>query len=128
MSINTRTKALVVVLGAVLVGVTALKFIAGPVFTIWLRAHSTVWMVQSPPGGRLWVAVHRLPRLGDVPECLGFGQGYVQLYEPGRGRVFQDERVEDLASIRTFAWGVSSVSISGVGEWALPKGYEYHSR
>jgi hypothetical protein len=84
---TTRKKILVAVLLGVVVGALELQFIARPMFVTWLRAHSTVRMVQSPPGGRYSLAVYRYPRLGDIPECLGFGQGYVQLYDTGTERI-----------------------------------------
>ncbi len=121
---HPRTKLL---LGA-LIGVVAfaliLKFVGTPMFVTWLRAHSTVQMLNSPPGGRYSVAVFRYPRLGDIPECLGFGQGYVQLYQPGTGKVLQEKVADDLALIGLFAWGASDVTISGFAKWETPGWYQ----
>lgn len=105
----------------------ALHFIGKPVFVTWLRAHSTVRMLQASPDGRYNIAVYRYPRLADVPEVLGFGQGYVQLYEVRSSpRVLNEQVVEDLAAIHLFAWMPSSVSIVGFAEWNLPQ--QYHAR
>lgn len=117
----TRKKILVAVLVGVVGGALALQFIGRRVFVTWLRAHSTVRMVQSPPGGRYSIAVYRYPRLGDIPELLGFGQGYVQLYDTATERVLQEKVADDLAAIHLFAWGPSSVTISGFAEWAVPE-------
>ena len=116
----TRKKILAVVLLGVIAGALVLQFIAKPICVTWLRAHSTVWMVQSPPGGRHSVAVYRYPKLRHVPEYLGFGQGYVQLYDKDTGRVLQEKVTDDLAAIRLFAWGPRSVTISGFVEWDVP--------
>ncbi len=97
------------------------RFIGGAAFTTWLRAHATVRSVQSPPGGRLSVAIHQYPQLGGVTECLGFGQGYVQLYEPETGTVLHEKTADDLAAIRAFAWGQKSVVIDGFAEWEIPE-------
>jgi hypothetical protein len=121
---TTRKKILVAVLLGVVVGALGLQFIARPMFVTWLRAHSIVRMVQSPPGGRYALAVYRYPRLGDIPECLGFGQGYVQLYDTGTERVLQEKVADDLAAIHLFAWGPSSVTIIGFAEWKVPGWYQ----
>jgi hypothetical protein len=61
--------------------------------------------------------------LGDIPECLGFGQGYVQLYDTATGQVLQEKVADDLGAIHLFAWGPSSVTISGFAEWEFPGRY-----
>jgi hypothetical protein len=120
----SRKKLLVMSLLGVVLSVLALQFIGRPMFVTWLRAHSTVRMVQTPPGGRYSVAVYRYPRLADIPECLGFGQGYVQLYNTASGQVLQEKAADDLAAIHLFAWGPSSVTISGFVEWNVPGWYQ----
>jgi hypothetical protein len=122
--ISTRRKVWIAVLVAVVMGVLAFEFLARPIFTTWLRAHATVRMVQSPPGGKFGVAVFRYPRLGQIPEMFGFGQGYVQLYEIETGRVLQEKVADDLTGVRLFAWGPSSVSIAGFAEWQIPGWYQ----
>lgn len=119
-----RTKILVAVLLGVVAGALLFQFIGRPMFVTWLRAHSTVRLVESPPGGRFSVAVFRYPRLGDIPECLGFGQGYVQLYDTATGQVLQEKVTDDLAAIHLFAWGPSSVTIGGFAEWEVPGWYQ----
>jgi len=94
------------------------------IYVTWLRAHSTVVMLQSPPGGRHAVAVYRYPKLDHVPEYLGFGQGYVQLYDKATGRILEEKVADDLAAIRLFAWAPRSVTISGFAEWDVPGWYQ----
>jgi hypothetical protein len=120
----TRKKILGALLLAVVAGALVLQFIAKPVCVTWLRAHSTVLMVQSPPGGRHSVAVYRYPKLRHLPEYLGFGQGYVQLYDKESGRVLEEKVADDLAAVRLFAWGPRSVSITGFAEWDVPGWYQ----
>jgi hypothetical protein len=115
----TRRKALGAVLGCVLVGTLGVQWIGKPAFVIWLRAHSTVRLVEKPPGGHFSIAVYRYPRLKDIPEYLGLGQGYVQLFETHTGKVLQEKAAEDLTAIRNFAWGPASVTIDGFAEWPV---------
>jgi hypothetical protein len=120
----TRKRIWAAVLITVVTLPLALKFVARPMFITWLRAHATVRMLQSPPGGQFGIAVFRYPRLGDFPEMAGFGQGYVQLYEIGTGQVLQEKVADDLAAVHLFAWGPSSVTISGFAEWEVPGWYQ----
>jgi hypothetical protein len=101
-------------------GALLLQFVGKPLFVSWLRAHSTVSMVQAQPGGRHKIAVYRYPKMHNIPECLGFGQGYVQLYETDSGHVLQEKVANDLAAINLFAWGPTWVSINGFAEWQTP--------
>src|SRR2546426_10940738 len=99
----TRKKLLATVLVGIVAGTLVLQFIAKPVCVMWLRAHSTVWMLESPPGSRHSIALYRYPNLRHVPEYLGFGQGYVQLYDKDTGRILQEKVADDLAAIHLFA-------------------------
>ena len=120
----SRKNILGAALLAVVVGALMLHFVAKPVCVTWLRAHSTALMVQSPPGGNYSVAVYRYPKLRHLPEYLGFGQGYVQLYDKESGRVLEEKVAEDLGAIRNFAWQPRSVSIAGFAEWDIPGWYQ----
>jgi hypothetical protein len=120
----TRKKVLVAVLLGVVAGALTLQFIGRPIFVTWLRARSTVWLLTSPPGRRYSLAVYRYPRLGAIPECLGFGQGYVQLYDQATGRILHEKVADDLAAINFFMWGTSSVTVRGFAEWEVPGWYQ----
>ena len=116
----TRLQVLFSILAAIVLAAIGLRLIGRPILVTWVRAHATVRLVESPPGGRFGVAVFRYPRMGHVPELLGLGQGYVQLYELDSGEVFQEKVAPDLAAIHLFAWGPSSVTIQGFVEWEIP--------
>jgi hypothetical protein len=121
----TRKNLLLALLAGVIAMALALQFIGKPVFVTWLRAHSTVRMLLASPDGRYNITVYRYPRLADVPEVLGFGQGYVQLYEVRSSpRVLNEQVAEDLAAIHRFTWMPSSVEIVGFAEWKLPSQYQ----
>jgi hypothetical protein len=123
MKITRKKLRLTVLLGA-LVGGLLLYFVPKTIYITWLRAHSTVVMMQSPPGGRHAIAVYRYPKLGHVPDYLGFGQGYVQLYDKETGRILEEKVTDDVAAIHFFAWGGRSVEIPGFVEWDVPGWYE----
>jgi hypothetical protein len=80
--------------------------------------------VDAPPGGRFEVVMFKYPTLRHLPEILGLGEGYGQLYEIGTGRVLQEKSAEELSAIRMFAWSNSSVSVQGFVEWPLPKWWQ----
>jgi hypothetical protein len=120
----TRRKIFGALLLAVIAGALVLQFIAKPICVTWLRAHSTVLMVQSPPGGDHAITVYRYPKLRHIPDYLGFGQGYVQLYDKHSGRVVEEKVTDDVEAIRFFAWGGRNVSIPGFAEWDVPGWYE----
>src|SRR4051794_10109808 len=102
-------------------GLLWLQFLGRPIAITFLRAHATVYRVDAPPGGRFGVVMFRYPRLRHLPEILGLGEGYLQLYEIGTGRVLQEKTAEELSAIRMSAWSSSSVSLQGFVEWPLPK-------
>jgi hypothetical protein len=109
--------ALLLLVGALL----AAKFVATPLLVVWLRAHSTVNRLDLSPDNRYQIAIHRYPRLRDVPETLGFGQGYVVLSDRATGTVLTEKPAEDLAAVNLLAWGKSTVSIPGFADWQLPR-------
>jgi len=124
----TRKQAIVGLFLVVVVGALALEFICRPMFALFLRTNSTVYRWERPPGARLSVAVYRYPRLGRLPQYLGFGEGYMQLLDSEIGKVYEDVVVEDLAAVNAFAWAPSKVIISGIGEWEYPYGYSFGTR
>jgi hypothetical protein len=120
----TRKKLLIGVLVGVIAGALMVQFIGKPVFVTWLRAHSTVWSLHSPAGSSHAVAIYRYPKLRHIPDYFGFGQGYVQLFDKITGHVWEEKVTHDLGAIHLFAWGPTSVDISGFAQWELPEGYQ----
>jgi hypothetical protein len=98
----------------------AAKFIATPLLVVWLRAHSTVSRLDLSPDNRYQISIHRYPRLRDVPETLGFGQGYVVLSDRTTGKVLTEKPADDLGAVNLLAWGKSTISIPGFADWQLP--------
>ncbi len=121
---TSRRKTLLSLAVGILAGGLVLQSIGKHIAVTWLRRHSTLRTMQSPPGGRYGVAVYGYPRLADIPECVGFGQGYVHVYELSTGRVLQEKVAEDLGGIHLFAWGPTNVTISGFAEWQVPGWYQ----
>src|ERR1051325_11249597 len=105
-----RRRILGIMLPGFGVGILGLLFLGKTMGTLWLRSHSTVYLLERPAGFQLSIAVHRYPRLAHFPEYLGFGEGFVQLFDRETGKVFEDVTVEDLGSVNTFAWGSLTVA------------------
>jgi hypothetical protein len=84
-----------------------------------------LWATASPDG-RFRVVFYRFPRLNDIPETLGLGQGFVRLEEVATGRVLGEKHAEDLSPIRGFKWESSRVVVydsllSEWSRWTLPR-------
>jgi len=106
---------------ALLVLIVGIKWVGGSAGAAYLRRHATPW--DKPwlsPDGRYQVVVYRYPQLHDVPESLGFGQGFVQLQEAASGRPLAEQKAEDLASLNRFRWSSNKVAVADLVEWDLP--------
>jgi hypothetical protein len=92
---------------------------------VYLKTHATRWSVNG--WTRFRIVMYRYPRLRDIPESFGFGQGFVQLQEVASGKVLAQKRAEDLAPLTAFKWSTTNVIIFQVPEmnkfveWDLPK-------
>ena len=86
----------------------------------YLRSHASPWSTMPSGDGRFKVVLFRYPVMQDLPESLGFGQGFVQLLEAHSGRVLAQKDAEDLAQINLFRWTSNRVLIQGFAEWDLP--------
>ncbi len=65
--------------------------------------------------------VYRYPTLHDIPESLGFGQGFAQLEETLSGKVLAQKNAHDLAPLNALMWTSNQVIIRGFAEWDLPR-------
>ena len=107
-----------------------LLFLAGEISTrVYLKTHATgcgIIKIQSR-GGKFQIAMYRYPRLRDIPETLGFGQGFLQLQEAASGKVIAQKRAQDLGTLSSYRWSETNVIIYQVPEmnefakWDLPQ-------
>jgi hypothetical protein len=106
-----------------------LLFVVGDISTkIYLRTHAVqFWGCQSRDG-KFLVVMYRYPQLRDIPESLGFGQGFVQLQDTASGKVLAEKHADDLAPLTAYKWSSTNVIIyrtPGASDvfvnWDLPK-------
>jgi hypothetical protein len=111
------------------VGGVILFFVGDICARVYLKTHATpcgIVKIQSR-GGKFQIAMYRYPRLQDIPETLGFGQGFVQLQETASKKVFAQKRAQDLGTLSWYRWSETNVIIYQVPEktefakWDLPK-------
>jgi hypothetical protein len=93
----------------------------------YLRAHATpCWAVPSNDG-KFKIVMYRYPRLNDIPESIGFGQGFVQLQKTASGKVVAQKVADDLESLNSFRWSSNEVTIyrrigsDRFAKWEFPK-------
>ena len=115
--------SLAVIAGLLTVGVVCTR--------AYLHTHATQGLVETSKDGRFKVVMYRYPRLRDIPESIGFGQGFVQLQEVVSGKILAQKSAADLDSLRSFLWSSNKVVVfiepySGIAstprfaEWSLP--------
>lgn len=120
-----------IIIAACIIGVVILLLAIGDVSTrVYLRTHATrcgTVPVQSR-SGEFQIVMYRYPRLRDIPESFGFGQGFVQLQEKATGKVVAQKHADDLAPLTAFRWSSTNVIIYRVpgrsdvfADWTLPK-------
>ena len=99
-----------------------IKWIGGVGITAYLKARATPSGKPWPSkDGRFQIVIYRYPRLRDIPECFGFGQGFVQLQESASGRVLAEKEAEDLAPLNWYRWSSNKVTVANFAEWDLPQ-------
>ena len=122
-------KKLIVIAACVIGGVFVLLAIGDISTRVYLRTHATHWWtvpVESR-GGEFQIVMYRYPRLRDIPESFGFGQGFVQLQEKASGKVLAQKHADDLAPLTAFRWSSTNAIIYQVPQmskfvdWNLPK-------
>lgn len=59
--------------------IVSLKILVSGSSKAYLKSHAMQSLVVPSENGRFKIVIYRFPRLKDVPETLGFGQGFVQL-------------------------------------------------
>ena len=120
-----------IIIAACIIGGVFLLSVVGHISTrVYLRTHATRWWtvpVESR-GGEFQIVMYRYPRLRDIPESFGFGQGFVQLQEKASGKVLAQKRADDLAPLTAFRWSDTNVIVYHVpgtsdmfADWDLPK-------
>ncbi|MGO8838361.1 MAG: hypothetical protein ACLQAH_15150 [Limisphaerales bacterium] len=120
-----------IIIAACVIGSALLLLVVGDISTrVYLKTHATRWWVVpvESRGGEFQIAMYRYPRLRDIPESLGFGQGFVQLQEKVSGKVLAQKHADDLAPLTAFRWSATNVIIYQVPgtsdvfvDWGLPK-------
>jgi hypothetical protein len=117
------------IIAACVAGGVILFFGADISTRVYLRTHATpcgTIKIRSR-GGKFQIVMYRYPRLRDIPETLGFGQGYVQLQEAATGTALAQKRAQDLGTLSFYRWSETNVIIYQVPElnefakWDLPK-------
>lgn len=110
--------SVIALLGIVVIG---LKELGGSIATAFLKANATPWgKPMSSKDGRFQIVIYRYPRIRDIPESLGFGQGFVQLQEVASGKVLAEKKANDLAALNSWRWSSNLVEITEFAEWNLP--------
>jgi hypothetical protein len=109
--------------------VLGIKSIGSGYISTYLRAKATPYGIPVvSKDGRFKLVMYRYPRLNDVPEWLGFGQGFVQVEEAVSGKVLALKHAGDLAPLTAFRWSATNVIIYRVpgtndvfADWDLPR-------
>lgn len=93
--------------------------LGGPILArIALVPGSTVWCkFPSPPTGRFEAIVYRYPRLHDIPEALGLGQGFVDLVDTSTGQILKRKHLELAEQATSVMWRSNRVFVHEVEEW-----------
>lgn len=100
----------------------AFKILGSLAITACLKAHATLWGQPWPSkDGRFQIVMYRYPRLRDIPESFGFGQGFVQLQEVASGRVLAEKEAKDFAPLNSYRWSSNKVIVADFAEWDLPQ-------
>ena len=86
----------------------------------YLHSHATLWTHITSPDGRFAVATYRFPELHDLPEILGFGQGFMQVLDTRSGKVVVARDADDLTQLNTLLWGTNELEIPGFLQIVLP--------
>jgi len=110
----------IVVLLVLLVTIVGLKTVGRGTSKSYLKAHATSQLTEASKDGRFKIVIYRYPRLNDVPESFGFGQGFVQLQDAS-GRVLAEKEAEDLAALNWFRWSSNKVTVADFADWDLPQ-------
>ena len=110
--------ALILLFVAVII---TLKTVGSRLVTTHLISNATPWQAEVSADRRFQIVPYRYPLYNDIPEILGFGQGFVELQLVASGKVLERKQVEDLAAINCFRWTSNTVSICDVVEWSLPQ-------
>ena len=128
--LNDYMKKHIIIAACVVGGIFLLIAVVGISTGVYLRTHATRWWVVpvESRGGEFQIAMYRYPRLRDIPESFGFGQGFVQLQEKASGKVVAQKHADDLAPLTAFRWSSTNVIIYRVpgtsdvfADWVLPK-------
>lgn len=110
----------VAILLVLLVTIAGLKIVGRGTGKSYLKSHATSSLTETSKDGRFKILIYRYPRLNDVPESFGFGQGFVQLQDAS-GRVLAEKEAEDLAALNSFRWSSNKVTVADFAEWDLPQ-------
>lgn len=109
------------------VGILVFLVLGNSAAKMYLRGHATqAWFCPSPDH-KFRIVMYRYPRLRDVPESLGFGQGFVQLQEAGTGKVLAQKDAQNLSELNSFKWSSNKVTVyayaqtKDFAEWDLGK-------
>jgi hypothetical protein len=120
-------KRIVTIAASVIVGILVLG-ISGAVGTkVYLHSHASRWWVVPVKDTKFQIAMYRYPRLHDIPESIGFGQGFVQLQESASGKILAQKDADDLAPLTSFSWSSDkaviyvSPSTNEFASWDLPR-------
>jgi hypothetical protein len=99
-----------------------IKWIGSSALTAYLKTHATPWGTpRLSTDGRFQIVLYRYPRLKDIPESFGFGQGFVQLQEVASGRVLAEKAAPDFAPLNWWRWSSNKVTVADFAEWDLPQ-------
>ena len=101
--------------------IICLKSLGRSLVTSYLKTHATQEHVMGSEDGRFQIVIFRYPHPRDIPETLGFGQGFVQLQQFGSGKVLAQKDAADLAQLNAWKWTSNRVTITGFAEWDLPQ-------
>jgi hypothetical protein len=110
---------LAIVLTVLIFCIAGLKIVGESSVKAYLKSHATQWTVATSADRRFHVMMFQYPRLYDVPESFGFGQGFVQLQD-STGRVLAEKEVKYLAQLNWFKWSSNKVAVADFVEWCLP--------
>lgn len=127
---NDYMKKHIIIAACVVRGIFLLLAVCAISTGVYLRTRATRSLVVpvESPGGEFQIAMYRYPRLRDIPESFGFGQGFVQLQEKASGKALAQKHADDLAPLTVFRWSATNVIIYRVpgtsdvfADWSLPK-------
>jgi hypothetical protein len=120
-----------IIIAACAIGAVFLLLVVGDISTrAYLRTRATAvpGVPLKSPDGKFQIVMYRNPRLYDVPESLGFGQGFVRLREVASGKVLAQKHAEELSPLREFKWSATNIIIYHLpgtndvfADWDLPK-------